>query len=330
MKKFYAFFLAMTVALQLSAQSDVIALDLTTATDIYSNPINYETKSVSVFKGDLQNVWDSTYSIYSQVFYSNGGTFSFAHIPMGENLGGTYWDGFTLSKATSADNKQFGCAAKGGIAGEGTPFLVGYFAAFDYMSGNAASTTVYFDGEYYPTQVSVCQSLYTLESITNGDGFARAFTDTDTLTLIVHGLNNLYEEVGSVKYHLAVGRKFNTAWEAIDLSSLGKVWGLAVTMTSTDGSAYGPNTPTYFALDGLKVSTTEPTSAIKTVDGDAFALVAHRDYVELRNASAPIEVYNLQGIRMLTTNEASFATTGWPCGVYIVRGNGTTAKFVKR
>ena len=96
---------------------------------------------------------------------------------------------------------------------------------------------------------------------------ARPFTDKDTLALIITAINNQYVEVGkSVVYHLAVDGKFNQGWEKVDLSFMDACAGLSFRMTSTDKGQWGINTPTYFALDGLTISTEKVETGIQNVE----------------------------------------------------------------
>jgi hypothetical protein len=52
-----------------------------------------------------------------------------------------------------------------------------------------------------------------------------------------------------------VDGKKNDSWEKVPLTALGKAAGLSFRMTTTDIGDYGANTPLYFALDALTVST---------------------------------------------------------------------------
>ena len=99
-----------------------------------------------------------------------------------------------------------------------------------------------------------------------GDSYAKKFTDKDTLALIISGFNATYEEIGSVTYYLAVDGKVNQNWTKVDLSSIGKCFGLNFRMTSTDMSEFGINTPTYFALDGLTISTEKLGTALRDTE----------------------------------------------------------------
>lgn len=258
MKKFI-FLCAAAVAL--SAQAEVITLDLTTATDLNYAPIQYETKGVQgVWLSDMVDVWDSTYSPHwtTQYIYTNGSTFSFAHTASTEYGAYSYWNGFTLSKVASDTLNQFGCAAKGGVAGVGTPFLV------SYENGSIVS----FDAEYYPQELQVCQSTYTLQALRNGYMNAKKFTDKDTLALTIYGLDNLYNKMDSLVYYLAIEGKFNSTWTPINLTSLGKCMHLQFALTSTDNGQYGMNTPIYFALDCIKISDSNSTTDNMVVGSD--------------------------------------------------------------
>lgn len=252
MKKF---FLLCVVAFATAANAEIITLDLSTATDLNSMPIQYQTESIPVYMGNLQNVWDSTYAEgwESSFVMANEATFMFAHVA---NAIWSSWSGFTISKVAEDTLNQFACAAKGGVAGVGTPFMVSY----------GEDTKMYFKSDYYPTEVQICQSTYTLNSLRLGDGYAHKFTKNDTLMLTIAGFNNVDEETHSVVYYLAVDSLFNTDWTVVDLSPIGKCMGLNFHLSSTDCSTYDGvtymNTPAYFALDALKVSDEELSTGI--------------------------------------------------------------------
>lgn len=259
MKKLFLFCAALFA---LTAQAEEITLNLYTATDAYGAGIEYNT----------ENIMDSTYSEdYAYMFiYTNDADIMLSHLISGNSWGGTSWDGFTLSKKNTDTGNQFECVAKGGLEGEGTPFVVGYYSEYyanNNTDGYTTSNFIEFSEDYYPKEVYICQSSRTLQSMMNGDSYARKFTDKDTLALIITGINNMYEEVGeSVVYYLAVDGKFNQGWEKVDLSSLDACNGLSFRMTSTDKGQGGINTPTYFALDGLTISTEKVETGIQNVE----------------------------------------------------------------
>jgi hypothetical protein len=166
------------------------------------------------------------------------------------------WEGFTISKVSQDTANVFGCVANGGLAGVGTPYVIGYYSSWITVSLGYSSNIILFDQEYYPEYVYICQNSNTMEAITNGGVFnARAFTENDTLALIISALNSGMEETKSITYYLAVDGEKNNGWIKVPLTALGQAAGLSFRMTTTDIGQFGENTPMYFALDGLTVNT---------------------------------------------------------------------------
>lgn len=255
-------FLLCAMALSMTAYAETITLNLATATDVNGDGLEY----------DATGVMDSTYSedyTVSPFIYTNDFDLMFSHLPSGNSWSGTSWEGFTLSKKNTNTGDQFECAAKGGLTGEGTPFVVGYYSSYfaSTTTEYPSSSIIVFDGDHYPQEVYICQSARTLQSMKEGDAYARPFTDQDTLALLITGINNLYEELTdtTITYYLAVDGKFNEAWTKVDLSAIGACMGLSFRMTTTDIGQWGANTPFYFALDGLTISTDEPTGVQNAV-----------------------------------------------------------------
>ena len=180
----------------------------------------------------------------------------------------SYYMGFVPCKnaEAKADNPE-ACVAKGGIKGEGTPYLIGYWGDF-YDSGTEYRTCdITFNkgmaDTYIPQEVYICNSARVADVVKNAVPATsydpRAFKDGDYLRLSILALDeNLKKVEGTeVVYYLADfrdGKTFvNEDWERIDLSKLGPCYGITFKMESTDKNAYGFLTPTYFALDGLAV-----------------------------------------------------------------------------
>ena len=254
MKRFYFSLIAF---IAVAASAEVITMDLTTATDMVSNPITFsQTPGTGYYDGT--DVWDSTYndSGICQFIYTNGARFMLSHLPSLDSYGGMSWEGFTISKVSQDTANVFGCVANGGLAGVGTPYVIGYYSSWITESLGYSSNIILFDQEYYPEYVYICQNSNTMEAITNGGVFnARAFTENDTLALIISALNSGMEETKSITYYLAVDGEKNNGWIKVPLTALGQVAGLSFRMTTTDLGQFGENTPMYFALDGLTVNT---------------------------------------------------------------------------
>ena len=254
MKRFYFSLIAF---IAVAASAEVITMDLTTATDMVSNPITFsQTPGTGYYDGT--DVWDSTYndSGICQLIYTNGARFMLSHLPSQDSYGGMSWEGFTISKVSQDTANVFGCVANGGLAGVGTPYVIGYYSSWVIKSLGYSSNIILFDQEYYPEYVYICQNSNTMEAITNGGVFnARAFTENDTLALIISALNSGMEETKSITYYLAVDGEKNNGWIKVPLTALGQAAGLSFRMTTTDIGQFGENTPMYFALDGLTVNT---------------------------------------------------------------------------
>ena len=250
----------------LVASAEVITMDLSTATDMASNQITYSSSYGNGYY-DVTDVWDSTYndSGICQFIYTNEARFMLSHIPSQNSYGGLSWEGFTLSKVSQDTANVFGCVANGGLAGVGTPYVIGYYSDWILATKGFSSNIILFDQAYYPEYVYICQNSNTMEAITKGNVFnARAFTETDTLALIISTLNNNWEEIESITYFLAVDGTKNNGWMKVPLTALNQTMGLSFRMTTTDMGEYGANTPLYFALDGLTVNT-EPITAVGQV-----------------------------------------------------------------
>ena len=283
-------FLLCAAALTLAAQAEDITLDLTTATDATSNAVVYETDGKAVWNGHTKDVWNLTFSEEdaASMLLANDGKFMFEH-----NANAAYdsWGGFTISKNAADTLNQFACAAKGGVKGVGSPFIVAYYQ--EYLG----ALTLTFDDVYYPKEIYVCQDMVTLLSLQNGDSFAKKFTAKDTLALHISGLDENDANTDTVTYYLAVDSVFNQAWTKIDLSPIGYCYALEFSMTSTDCSYGYMNTPTYFALDALTVSSESTTTALQQTNSDqpkaTKRLINGQLYIEQNN-----RLYTLTGVAL--------------------------------
>ena len=283
-----------------TAAADVITMDLTTATDIASNPITYSTNYGDGYY-NCTDVWDSTYndSGICQFIYTNDARFSLSHLPSMSSYGGQSWEGFTLSKVSQDTANVFGCIARGGIKGIGTPYVIGYFSDWVTETQGYSSNVILFDQEYYPEYVYICQNSNTMEAITHGGVFnARAFTHEDTLALIISGLDASLNETTNQVYYLAIDGSNNNGWVKVPLTTLGKTSGLSFRMATTDIGQFGANTPLYFALDGLTVNTDQPTK-IPTIQDSSITSTRKMALVDSRLMIIHKgSLYNLLGQRI--------------------------------
>lgn len=254
------------IALAMPARAEQITMDLSTATNSNGNAIVYSTIYGEGYY-NLTHVWNDTYNdsdSCSQIL-TNDGVFRLSHLPSGLSYGGMSWEGFTLSTVAQDTANVLGCVANGGLAGVGTPYIIGYYSEWVSASQGYSSNIVQFNEEYYPEYVYICQNSNTHKAITQGEFNARAFTEQDTLALIIQALDSSMQPTATTTYYLAVDGKHNSDWVQVPLNGLGRTACLSFSMTTTDMGSWGANTPLYFALDALTVNT-EPLTALPNIN----------------------------------------------------------------
>ncbi len=230
--------------------------------------------------------------------------------------------------------------ARGGVSGEGSPYLVAYWDAYAESVSIERSCEVTFPAPYYTAGFYVCNNPYTYYAIQKGNSYAAQFEQGAWLKLIAHGVDATGNETGTVEHYLTDYRSekpeewtLNKSWKWVDLSTLGKVSSLYFTMESSDTGAQGMKTPAYFCFDRLMVLTA-PASVDEALAATAtvyFDRVASAVRVE---SAAPVEtaVYNMRGalvMRQRVEGTASLDMSATPSGVYIVRCGGKSLKIVK-
>jgi hypothetical protein len=139
-----------------------------------------------------------------------------------------------------------------------------YGVAYTFNPGDAK--IVLPDG-YSPQSASITNTTYAGLSMLYGDQFAKKFggpdgTDPDWFLLTISGFDASGNFTGSVDFYLADYRDPDPAnkyiisdWTTVDLTPLGNAQTLSFGLTSTDNDpVFGMNTPAYFAIDNLVVS----------------------------------------------------------------------------
>ncbi|NCA78753.1 MAG: DUF4465 domain-containing protein [Sphingobacteriia bacterium] len=327
MKKNLLFCVAFFATVNMSAANpgDTITLDLAHPT----NPTSF------VF--NEKDVWTETYDTL-QYAYIESQVFAFSHLPSGENYGSTSWEGFTVCKVASDTSNYFGCMAKGGIAGVGTPYMLGYYSDYySMMHGQSSNQLIFNDGNKYEMLgMYVCSNSVSYNDIINGSTFARKFAAGDSLTLTVEALDESYQTTGKkLIFYLADYRSedladwtVNKSWEWFDMSALGEVDGVAFSVTSSDQSYGFCNTATYFTIDQLKVRVPKMT-ALNSMEKEQLAIYTHHDYIEVTGTTEPVEIYSIQGVKILSSREQTISTIALPSGVYIVKYGTQSLKIIK-
>ncbi len=360
MKRFFTPLFLSSLALSAFAETattQTVTLDLTKP----NNPVEFEFDTEKGYWVETYNDADWSY-FDSQIF-------SFSHLLSGNSYGGSTWDGFTVSvnggdeDMASADGgyitNQWGCMAKGGImtndngaivigdnnkpvSDKSLPYVIGYYSYYaDFGMGVDPNHIVFSDPEpCIPKGMYVANAPYSYYTVLNGDAYAKAFEEGDSLTLVVHGLNEDYERTTSLKYNMIKypeggSLQASRDWEYVDLSALGAVCGLAFTMESTDASAFGPNTPTYFCLDKLSVEKTIPASIESSTETTTKVYPSKFDNVLYVKANKEIELqlFDTNGRVVLRVNlqegENALNVDMLPRGIYVANVDGQQVKLIK-
>ncbi|QDU32302.1 hypothetical protein KS4_03340 [Poriferisphaera corsica] len=199
--------------------------------------------------------------------YYNGsdeaGSFQSGPVTFFNNYNSAYgsWDGFAysnMSDTTTADFSNQYSAITGHGAGAGDDiYAVAYYSTYASMK-----PTFSLDEATTVSGLQITNATYTALSMKNGDSFAKKFggatgNDADWLKVTFTGILS-GQSVGDIDFYLADYRFDNQlddyivdSWEWVDLSALGLVDKIEITMTSSDVGSFGINTPTYFAIDNV-------------------------------------------------------------------------------
>ncbi|MBD5289451.1 MAG: DUF4465 domain-containing protein [Bacteroides sp.] len=321
-------------AASMAAEESLITLDLTKST----TPLSFNEQT---------GAWTGTYDDDEESIESQ--CFSFVHNSMADY--NTWW-GFTASN--SADNSsrtdyityQFSNMAKGGIElnENGTvalddfgapvvnpevPYLVAYYSSF--MSRRPVDMTFNREGSFEAVEVYINLNSYTYYSVEDGYYPARPFTNSDALTLTIHGVapDGSEKEVVVTPASYSNGDlTINRGWRRVDLSSLGTIDELYFTMDSTDTGSWGPNTPLYFCMDKLTVRETTMTGIEAPVAAERINYDRESKNVTVEGAGFA-QLLTASGEVLLSTDEPSFSISAFPAGVYIVRTPHSSLKIAK-
>ena len=125
--------------------------------------------------------------------------------------------------------------------------------------------------------VDLTNATYAALSMQNGDSFAKKFggatgNDPDLFSVTLRGFDNVGgtgNAIGAVNVNLSDFRFTNNSqdyilnnWLNVDLASIADARSVSLSFFSTDTGAFGINTPTYLALDNLRISAVPEPSSI--------------------------------------------------------------------
>lgn len=338
--------------MKLSILPAILALAATTHAGAIESPITLDlTKADTPLSFDAKTgAWTET--INEDVYTIDSQTFCFLHNAMSD--WDTWW-GFTASN--SADNSfrtdfityQYSAMPKGGIVLEAdgsvkkdkfgapvvsaeVPYLVGFANS---MFAKHPAEVVMSDGlDHEAVGVYLSLNSYTYYTVAEGDGFARAFTDGDSYTITIHGVDATENE-RTVDVRLASydNGDFTATrgWKYVDLTPLGAVNTIWFSTKSTDSGTYGDNTPSYFCLDKLMV---KPASDVPAAVGRPTAETTSIAYdratatVTLNGADFAM-IYDASGATVGSRTDASFSIADLPHGIYLIKAGNASRKIVR-
>jgi len=172
----------------------------------------------------------------------------------------TYWGGWAYSNKSDTTTPDWTnqYSAITGAAQSGTTYGIGYVDTWNGVTPTVTLATPSVIDSAWFTNTTYCYY-----SILDGTGFSKKFggttgNDPDWFLLTITGKDAAEQVTGTVDFYLADYRFADNAivadWTRVDLTSLGAVKSLEFTLDGSDSSAWGLNTPAYFAMDTLTVA----------------------------------------------------------------------------
>lgn len=169
-----------------------------------------------------------------------------------------FGEGFTYTSGT--DKSTPGYTNLSAITGEGVNTNAYFTAnAGGIAYGGLAAEISFKDGKAYKAkECYVTNTTYAYLAIKdqndgNATPYVKEWTAEDKFTLTITGYNG-ETETNSIDFLLADGLNIVNTWHKVDLSTLGEVTKIQFSLSSTDSSLWGMNTPSYFCLDQLTVT----------------------------------------------------------------------------
>jgi len=276
---------------------------------------------------DLEDLTLNPESYYNGSAYVDQGGQAFQSGPVTfnnyfSNMFGDYWENFAYSNTTNTTTPGEGNQYSA-FTGIGSRESSNYAVGFD---GGSSAVLVLPEG-VNPVSVQLTNTTYAALAIKNGYGVANAFGGTrgntpDWFLVTITGRDASGQPIPgmpTVPFYLADYRFGDNsqdyivdAWKNVNLTSLAGARELAFSVTSSDVSIFDgvsyPNTPTYFALDDLSL-----TSQTGDVTGDG--VVDIQDITRMANSwLQPGPVGDANGDGVVDVQDLVLAANHWLAG----------------
>jgi hypothetical protein len=186
--------------------------------------------------------------------------------------------------------------------------------------------------------VYLTNAAYTYSSMINGDAYDDPFKQGDYYKVTFRGNTGT-----TVEYYLADYRSNDasehyilTDWKWFDLSSLGDITSLTVSVDASRKNAYGLTTPAYLCMDNFGAANPDATS-VRNPAGDTQISIYPNPFtgyiIVNTTISGTATVYSLSGKTMLNVNIQNgsnrIETSALPKGVYVLKIGENAVRIVK-
>ncbi|MGE5394969.1 MAG: DUF4465 domain-containing protein [Candidatus Saccharibacteria bacterium] len=267
--------------------------------------------------------------------YYNGsdkaGSFMSGNFRFMNDYNSTYgsWSGFAASAKTDATTPGYGNQYSA-ITGNGVSGSSSYGVAYPAPVSTITFKDTIVSGLY------VTNNTYAYWSMKNGDAYSKKFggesgSDKDWLKLTIQGFDANNANTGKVEFYLADYTADDPAkdyivdsWKWVDLKSLGKISRLEFSLSSTDNSNWGMNTPAYFCIDNLNK---EVASSSKNMLAHEISIypnpIADQFVISGLKQNAKVSVLDITGrivkeYGSVMNNQQINGMEGLKSGIYIV------------
>ncbi len=182
------------------------------------------------------------------------------------------WNGFAWSNVVDTTTPGFG-NQYASFAGGGSDGAGGAVAGENYAVAFSDSSYFNLPDQQDLVSIDLTNTTFAGIAIRDGDEFSNQFggetgDDEDFFSVVFTGYDDVDRggnEIGSVEFFLADFRFADNTldfiidqWTTVDLSSIQNARSVGLTFTTTDIGEFGPNTPTYVAIDNLSFATSVP------------------------------------------------------------------------
>ena len=174
------------------------------------------------------------------------GSFSFTQEVADYGEWGVYYFGNLPSNKTGNTFASLDDAEKSASGGayEGENFNV-WTASYSGLDGITLEEAAVVPGFF------INNSAYAVNSMCNGDSYAKKFGKDDWFKLTIDATLNGQGIDTQVIVELAANGEYIDKWTYVDLSQFGPVDAIKFTLTSSDTGEAGMNTPAYFCIDNF-------------------------------------------------------------------------------